>query len=257
MQNAIEWLKQRDGVDDLALFLDFDGTLAPIVERPGQARPLEGIPELVEKIGQTLPVAVISGRDVDDVSDRLGVDGIWRAGSHGMDILSPEDQRDSAEELEKLIPVIDEQEEQLRQRFAEVPRIELERKRFGVAVHFRRRPQAREIVEKALEKVIDDVDGLKIGVGKMVRELQPDVDVDKGTALEKIRRRLDPQRRCTLMYLGDDTTDEDAFAAIEDDGMGVLVADEERETAAKLILANPEEVREFLDVLVLKLEEMD
>ncbi len=254
MEDAREWLRERDQVDDLALFLDFDGTLAPIVERPGDARPLDGIPALVEAVTKRVPVAVISGRDVDDVRARLGVEGIWYAGSHGMDLVDPQGRREVDEELERLIPMLDEQEDWLRERFSEAPRVEIERKRFGIAVHFRRRPEAQEIVEKALQDAVDQAEGLKKGVGKMVRELQPDVDVDKGTALLAIRRRTDPDSRFTPVYIGDDTTDEDAFEVIRNDGVGILVADQPRETAALYRLEAPAQVREFLEVLVERLE---
>ena len=246
MKHGIKWLKNRGRADDLALFLDFDGTLAPIVERPGDARPLEGIPELIERIGRHLPVAVISGRGLDDVSDRLGNPSIYIAGSHGMEIRPPQGPAEADERVESLLPVLDEEETRLREHFSEVPRVEIERKRFGIAVHFRRRPEAREIVEKAIEESIDRHPKLKMGTGKMVRELQPDVDVDKGTALQIIRERIDASQQWAL-YVGDDRTDEDAFEAVADDGAGILVAEEPRSSAARYWLRDPGEVRRFLE----------
>lgn len=248
MEHGIKWLKNRERADDLALFLDFDGTLAPIVERPGDARPLEGIPELIERIGRHIPVAVISGRGLDDVSDRLGTSSIYIAGSHGMEIRPPHQPAEAEERVESLLPVLDDEEARLRDHFAEVSGIEIERKRFGIAIHFRRRPEAREKVEKAIEKSIEAHPELKMGTGKMVRELQPDVDVDKGTALRIIRERIDASQQWAL-YVGDDRTDEDAFEAVADDGAGILVAEEPRSSAARYWLRDPREVRQFLEAI--------
>lgn len=254
MDHAFHWIDSREGVGDLALFLDFDGTLAPIVERPGEAEPLDGVVELIEAIGRVLPVAVVSGRGLDDVVDRLGARGIDYAGSHGMEHLDAQGNRETSKRLERFEAVIDDVEAELRERFSEVPRIEIERKRFGVAVHFRRRPEAREIVESALEKIVDDYGDLRIKTGKMVREIMPDLDIDKGTALRAIRDRIDADDRRCPVYIGDDTTDEDAFEALGDEGVGILVDDEPGETAATRRVDDPREVRELLRRIVERLE---
>ena len=254
MDDALDWLDEREQLGDLALFLDFDGTLAPIVERPGDARPLPGVTELVEAIGTAIPVAIISGRGLDDVVERLGARSIDVAGSHGMELMYSEGERETSDRLRRFEAIIDDVERQLRDRFSEVPRIEIERKRFGVAVHFRRRPEAREIVEKALEKILEDHDELTLGTGKMVREIAPDLDIDKGTALRAIRQKIDSDGRRFPVYIGDDTTDEDAFEAIRDDGAGILVAEDPGPSAARFHLDDPRTVREFLRRLATRLE---
>ena len=254
MQSAMTWLKKQSKVEDLVLFLDFDGTLAPIVERPDDARPLDGIRELVELIAERIPVAIISGRGLDDVVKRLGAQGIYYAGSHGMEIQDREGQRHEADELKELLPELGQHEAWLRDWFSDLPEIEIERKRFGVAVHFRRAPTAGVEVEQALQRILERSPGLKIGTGKMVREVQPDVAQNKGTALRFIWDAIDKQRRRRPIFIGDDVTDEDAFEVIRDRGVGVLVARQGRSTAAELILESPKQVRQFLYCLVDKLD---
>lgn len=248
MQSAMKWLENEADIEDLGVFLDFDGTLAPIVERPGDARPLPGICALVESLGDEFPVAVISGRGLDDVQQRLGARNIYYAGSHGMEILSPDGSRHEAPEVEKMLEALDRHEKWLRQEFNGTRGVEIERKRFGVAVHFRRNRSAQMKVEETLNQIVGKSEGLKVGTGKLVRELQPDVDWNKGTALRFIVSQLQ-DKTLRPLYIGDDTTDEDAFEEIRDEGVGILVAEEERDSAAHLRLHDPEEVRLFLQHL--------
>ena len=254
MESALQWLEEQVDVSDIALFLDFDGTLAPIVERPDDARPLDGVAGLVERLAAALPVAVISGRGLDDVSRRLGARGIYYSGSHGMEIQDPDGERDHSEELEELLPALDHAEGVLREQFEGTSGVEIERKRFGVAVHFRRRPEAGEDVTRAVEDIASDTSGLTWSTGKMVREVQPDVELDKGTALRSIWERINANGARRPMYIGDDRTDEDAFEEIRDTGIGILVAGEPRSTAGRLRLSDPQNVREFLGRFAEKLD---
>lgn len=256
MQDAIEWLAQLDDIGDLGVFSDFDGTLAPIVDRPGDARPLAGITELLEEIGSHLPAGVISGRGLDDIVERVGAEGIYYAGSHGLELQLADGTRSHAGELDEWLPDLDRQQEWLEDRFAEAPRVEIERKRFAIAVHFRRRPEAREIVETAVDEAAQQAGrALNVVAGKMVRELRPDVDLDKGTALRAMLELVDPRGLLRPVYLGDDTTDEDVFEEIRDDGIGIVVADEGGETAARYRLEDPEAVREFLGLIADRLRD--
>ena len=253
MHNAIEWLDDESDLDDLVLFLDFDGTLAPIVERPGDAQPLDGVTELVEAISERIPVAVISGRGLEDVAARLGADGVVYAGSHGMEIRDRQGMRHESEKLKSLLPEIDALETGLREQFSKHSEIEVERKRFGVAVHFRRAPKLREDVEQILEHLVETHHHFTVGTGKMVRELQPNLGLNKGTALRFIWNVVDEEQRRRPIFIGDDVTDEDAFEMIEDRGIGILVGEHDRPTAARLRLDDPGEVRAFLRRLAKRL----
>lgn len=250
MKSAMEWLREAGDLGKIALFLDFDGTLAPIIERPREAKALEGTEELVSALGEKIDVAVISGRGLDDIRRRFWVDDIYYAGSHGMEIVAPDGRVHEPEAVEQYLPVLNRIEGPLRDRFAGRDGIEIERKRFGLTVHFRREPEAKGEVEQVLGQIVAENPGLKVGLGKMVRELQPDVEWDKGHALRFIQKQLaDVGRGGRPIYIGDDWTDEHAFEVIEDEGIGILVSEEERPTAARYGLANPGEVQEFLRAL--------
>lgn len=247
MKSALKWLNEAEDLGQVACFLDFDGTLAPIVERPREAKALEGTREIVSKLGEKIAVAVISGRGLDDIRGRFLIDDIYYAGSHGMEIRSPDGSVHEPEAVEKYLPVLDRVEGPLRDHFAGREGVEIERKRFGLTVHFRREPEAKEEVEQVLAKIVEENPGLTVGLGKMVRELQPDVDWDKGHALRFIQRQLaDEGRRGRPIYIGDDWTDEHAFEVIADEGVGILVTEQARATAARYCLKDPGEVQEFL-----------
>lgn len=246
MKKATDWLERAERLEQTLLFLDFDGTLSPIVDRPGEARPLEGVPEVLEEIGKSIPLAVISGRGAEDVKTRLGVEGIYVAGSHGMEIVDPGGREHQPEKVGAFLEILDEEERRLRERFVNREAVEIERKRFGVAVHYRRAPEEEEGIRNELQAILRRRKDLKIGEGKKVLELQPDVDWDKGRALDFIFEELGRQGGLPI-YIGDDVTDEDAFREIRRrDGVGILVAEEERPSAAKYRLRSPEEVRSFL-----------
>ncbi len=253
MDDATTWLDRESDISDLAVFLDFDGTMAPIVERPDEASPVDGIAELVEELAQAVPVAVISGRGLDDVRRRLGAREIYYAGSHGMEVRAPQGQRYDFEELKGVLPELDRREKWLRDACSEISGVEVERKRYGIAVHFRRNPEARHSVEELVNEAARGSGRLKVSSGKMVREVQPDVELDKGTALRYIRDKIDPQRRRRPIYIGDDRTDEDAFRVIADDGIAILVDSDGRDTEARYRLRDPEAVHDFLQKLVTRL----
>lgn len=250
LTRAQSWLEGQENLSRFGLFLDFDGTLAEIVDRPGDARPMEGIREILNKLGDQLPLAVISGRDGRDLRDRLQVDPIFLAGSHGLEVIDREGNRSEPPQAREILDELDRAEQWLRRRFDLDEDLEVERKRFGIALHYRRKPEMeRELLGIVMAKARAS-DGLKVGRGKKVVELQPALDWDKGTALARIYQAIEAEGHSTIpIYIGDDLTDEDAFReAKRRGGEAILVTSMalKRETAATLYLANPKEVREFL-----------
>ena len=125
----------------------------------------------------------------------------------------------------------------------------VEHKRFAVAVHYREVAPERvgEIVSAAHQ--LGQRAGLRVTSGRMLVELRPDLDWDKGTTLAWIRDRIDPSGSLLPIYIGDDLTDEDAFDAVKFDGIGIVVGHDEdgdRKTAAHFTLQSPDQVREFI-----------
>ncbi len=236
-----------------AVFLDYDGTLAPIAPRPELAKLPEPTRAVLHRLAGQGPVAILSGRGREDVAALVGLDELTYAGSHGFDIAGPTLRRKVGEGIPERIA---DASERLRRRLHGIPGVLVEPKRFSVAVHFRLAdPADLPRIESAVDAVRAELPDLRKVHGKKVFELRPDLDWDKGTALLWLLKRLHPGSENSAiipLYLGDDLTDEDAFRAIADRGISILVAAEPRETAAAYSLRNPEEVRIFLERLALR-----
>jgi trehalose 6-phosphate phosphatase len=242
-----------------AVFLDYDGVLTPIVDRPEDALISDSMRETVQALAKRCPVCVVSGRDRPVVQELMGVDDLVVAGSHGFDIWSPTEgtiQHDAASGFED---VVAEAADRLRAEVGSIPGVVVEPKKASVAVHFR-------LVDPAQHKRISDTvdamlaeqpDRLKVTPGKMVYELQPKIDWNKGRAVLYLLQTLGLDTDDVVpIYLGDDITDEDAFRALAGGrGIGIIVghADDpevaDRATAADFVLPSPAEVEQLLSTL--------
>jgi trehalose 6-phosphate phosphatase len=242
-----------------AVFLDYDGTLTPIVDRPEDAVISESMRETVRGLASRTTVCVVSGRDRPLVAQWMGIEGLVVAGSHGFDIVDHHDgaiRHDAVQGVEDLLAgIID----RLRAELAPVHGAGIEPKRFSVAVHYRlvEAPQ-RTLVAFVVDAVLAEYpDQLKLTPGKMVYEIQPNIDWDKGKAVRYLRQVLGVDGpEFVSLYLGDDITDEDAFTALRGPtGIGIIVADISdseqagRATAAEFVLESTGEVQRFLDTL--------
>jgi trehalose-phosphatase len=229
------------------VFLDFDGTLSAIVERPGDASIDPAMRDAVARLSRACPVAVVSGRDLEDVRARVGLDGILYAGSHGFDIAGPAGMQFRHPQGTAALPALEGAEALLRQRLAGVDGALIERKRFSLATHYRMvAGDDVPVVEAAVDEAHRAHAGLRRTHGKKVFELQPDADWDKGAALRWLLAALDPGDGVLALHIGDDVTDEDAFRALRDDGIGIVVMQPPRPTAAHYWLPDPAAVRAFL-----------
>jgi len=258
----------------LALFLDYDGTLSPIVQRPELALLPAAARAVLRRLAARMPVAVLSGRLREDVAALVGLPQLIYAGSHGFDIAGPPPAAGAAAAGESppapapplrhvvgqgMPAHIARVAERLRRELAGVDGVLVEDKRFAVAVHYRLvDPRDLPRVEAAVDRAAADADAaadpedcggrLRKTGGKMVWELRPDVDWDKGSALLWLLGRLGLDRPdAAPIFLGDDVTDEDAFAAVNRrGGIGILVAEEPRATAAAYRLRDPAAALEWL-----------
>ena len=232
--------------DQLALFLDYDGTLTPIVSHPEDAWLSESMRETLRSLAGRVPVAILSGRDLDDVRGRVHVDGLVYAGSHGFDIAGAGGLH--RELGSAYLPFLGEAERELREALDEVPGAQLERKHFSIAAHYRNVDENEAIrVAQAVDAVAARYRGLRRINGKKVYELLPDINWNKGKAVLWLLETLELDRgKAFPIFIGDDRTDEDAFSALEERGVGILVSEEPQTTAASYWLKNPEEVESFL-----------
>lgn len=229
-----------------ALFLDYDGTLTPIVDRPEQAVLEPATRSAVARLAELCPVAVVSGRDLDDVARMVGLESLIYAGSHGFDIRGPQLRRQVGLEYG---PALERAAAALRSRLTDVPGALVERKRFAIAVHTRMaEPAAKPGVAEAVHAVAAGEPDLRVTGGKEILELRPDLPWDKGCAVLALLDALG-LADAVPVYIGDDETDEDAFRALAGRGMGIRVMDPPAETAAGWSLCDPIEVRLFLERL--------
>src|SRR5262245_30653823 len=237
----------------LTVFLDYDGTLTPIVNHPEDAWLSESMRQTLRSLVARVPVAILSGRDLDDVRGRVHVDGIVYAGSHGFDIAGAGGVR--RELGAAYLPVLDAAETELREALDEIPGAQLERKHFSVAAHYRNVNKSDAFkVAQALDAVAARHRELRRIDGKKVYELLPDIDWNKGNAVLWLLETLVLERGNALpIYIGDDRTDEDAFRALEERGVGILVSEQPQATAASYWLKNPEDVECFLRELIARL----
>ncbi len=239
--------READG-KRIAIFLDYDGTLSPIVETPEQAIMAADMREAVVKLAELTPLGIISGRDLEDVRDKVKIDGIVYAGSHGFDITGPDGLKFENTVGEDFLPALDSAGNALSEKIGALEGLILERKKFAIAIHYRQvAPENIERIEAAVDEVTSDHPDLRKAYGKKIFELQPKVDWHKGKALFSLMRTLELDRDDVLpVYIGDDVTDEDAFRALQRRGVGIVVREEAYETAAAFSLKDPDEVREFL-----------
>ena len=238
-----------------AVFLDYDGVLTPIVDRPEDAVMSDSMRDTVRALAARCPVCIVSGRDRAVVQQLMGIDDLVVAGSHGFDIWSPREgtiTHDVASGFEDLIAKVT---ERLRAGVGSIRGVTVEPKRASVAVHYRLvAPEDRERVAAVVQTLLaEHRERLKVTPGKMVYEFEPKMDWDKGRAVLYLMGVLGLDSDAVVpLYLGDDITDEDAFRALRGRGVGIIVGrpdDPEvadRATAAEFVLGSTKEVERFL-----------
>jgi trehalose-phosphatase len=228
------------------LVLDYDGTLAPFRKNRMDAVPLDGIVELLVRIRDSdgTDLALMTGRPLDELLILLGDLGVPISASQGVEFHSPDGRRTRHH-------ISPRQEERLQRAQEEAAALGLghaiERKAASVALHTR--PMEADEAERA-ERELSAVWSRDAGeYGLECLHFKGGIEirlagVDKGTALDTLLESSPAGTFC--VYVGDDTTDEDAFRAVRDRGIGIRVGDPREETQATGHLADPEAVREFL-----------
>jgi len=232
----------------LALFLDYDGTLTPIVERPEDAALAPAMRDALRRAAARWPVAIVSGRDLEDVRARVGLPQLAYAGCHGLEISGPQASR-VHEAAAAAAPQLGAAADMVARETRAIPGIQLERKRYTLAVHFRRVREADvPAVRDAVARAQARHPALRVDTGKQVLELMPDVGWDKGRAVLWLIETLGLDASYPV-YVGDDRTDEDAFRALAGRGAGIAVQAAPAPTAAGYSLPDPGAVRELLAAL--------
>jgi len=234
--------------------LDYDGTLTPIRPSPPEAVLGEDMRAAVVKLAQQSPVAIVTGRQLSDARQMVDIDVIYAA-SHGFELKFPHEPAQSYGPAEAYRGAIEDTADSAEQGASDISGVMIERKPFSTAVHFRQTaPEDMPKVSKLVAELQEQHPGLRVLRGKKVSEFQPHIDWDKGRAVALLAERLEVPLEGVL-YIGDDTTDEDAFRTIAGKGVSILVNETDRETAAQYRLNDPEEVRVFLERLAATLKE--
>jgi alpha,alpha-trehalase len=239
-----------------AVFIDFDGTLSDMVEHPESATLVDGAAEALQALAEQIPVAVISGRDLADVRDRVKVNGLWFAGSHGFELVAPDGnhhQNAATPSVGALAHVAT----RLAAELSGIPGIRVESKRFAVAVHYRTVDPDRVGHVIAAVRRLGGSEGLRVTTGPKVIELRPNIAWDNGRTVQWILERIaghdNKAGSDTLpIYIDGDITDEDAFDAVRFDGVGIVVRHDDnsdRSSSASFSLENPSKVVQFIQLL--------
>lgn len=239
----------------LAVFLDYDGTLTPIVERPEDALLGEKMREQIAELAASCFVAVVSGRDASFVVEQVGLDSVTYLGSHGFDVVAPAGRKlpaDARARFERFESPLQAAGDALERELAEIEGAQVERKRFAIAIHYRRAAEeSLPVIKEAVEREAARHDELVVTGGKKIFELRPAVDWNKGTAVAWVLESFGLADDDTLpAYVGDDVTDEDAFEHLAAEGITVMVVSgESRETRARFTVTDTDQVATLLGLM--------
>lgn len=215
------------------LILDFDGVLAPIVDDPGAAvLPGPAAAALTRLAGPLRLLAVLSGRPAAFLADRIPIRGVLLLGSYGLEQVRDGERHTDPAAARWLGPV-GEAARELERRFAPVAGIRVERKSVSVAVHWRQAADQASAAGQVREATagIAAATGLRLEPGKLVEELRPPVEVDKGSAVAGL---ITGAGLATAAYAGDDLGDVPALRAVREAGGYALVVDHGAETDPRL-----------------------
>ncbi|CAN5174732.1 trehalose-phosphatase [soil metagenome] len=225
-----------------SLFLDFDGTLVPLTDVPEAVEVDPALHALLRRLHVALDgrLAIVSGRSVAVLRNLFGLRDFTLAGSHGLEFAQP----DAAPHAPQRLEAVDEAQAKLLAFAADKPGLLIERKTLSVGLHFRQAPQWAEACRELAERLARET-GLFLQIGKMLYELRPG-GADKGSAIRHLMREA-PMLDGIPVFLGDDVTDEDGFAAaVSLRGNGILIGPE-RATKAQWRLEHVDAVRHYLN----------
>jgi trehalose 6-phosphate phosphatase len=242
------------------LFLsDYDGTLTPIVSRPEEAVLSPGVREKLRALTQkpTASVGIISGRPMSELKSMVALEGVYYAGNHGLEIEGPglefvsrpaEIARAAMEDLARQLAVA----------LADIAGVIVEDKGLSLSVHYRLVEEgdlktATEIFQRVTTPLVN-AGRVRLTSGKKVWEVRPPIDWHKGKAVETITREIKAHLKLETVltiYLGDDTTDEDAFKVVSrPEGWSIFIGGENPSSGAEYFLNSTAEVEEFLSRLI-------
>lgn len=241
----------------ILLFLDYDGTLAPITESPDLATLSKESKDLLKELSEwpDCSLAIISGRSLNDIKNTVGLKGIIYAGNHGLEVEGSNIKFEN-QISPRLKLIIKNIYEEMVEKFSKIKGVLIENKGLTISVHYRL------VAEKDIQgflSIFTEItdphvicDKLRIDSGKKVYEVKPPVKWDKGKVVLWFLARqqfISGGKNVLPVYIGDDVTDEDAFRALKGKGLTVFVG-EPGNSEADYYLKNTEEVTKFLRLII-------
>ena len=230
------------------LFFDYDGTLTPIMATPELAKIPPAVRNSLKKLKKNpkFKLAIISGRSLADVKKMAGIKGIVYAGNHGLEI------EDGANLFHpgggtSSTSGVEEATSKLKKALADIKGVIIEDKGCTLSVHFRLvNPAKRILVKRIFSRIVAPYvisRRLRSSAGKMVLEVRPGIEWDKGKAVLYL---LKGYKSALPIYIGDDITDEDAFKAIKEKGISIFVGPSKIRSKANYFLKNTRDVKKFI-----------
>ncbi|KAK6250712.1 hypothetical protein QUC31_008274 [Theobroma cacao] len=258
--NSFDSIMKEAKGKKVVVFLDYDGTLSPIVEDPNKAFMSAEMRAAVREVAKYFPTSIISGRSRDKVKQFVQLSNVYYAGSHGMDIMAPpravtscdKKGNEGAFQPAKLfLPAIQEISVVLVDKIRGIQGARIEDNRFCISVHYRQvPPEDHEILKEKVKSLVENRPEFRLTEGKMVLEVRPSIDWNKGDALNYLLDTLgfSNAKDVLPLYIGDDRTDEDAFKVIaaRREGFPIIVSSTPKDTIAWYSLRDPPEVLAFL-----------
>ncbi len=217
---------------------DFDGTLSPIVSNPHKAAIRPATRKLLKSLTSLYPCIVVSGRGRDDVRRKLaGLQFREVIGNHGIEPWNSS--RKMARVVQSWLPV-------LKKGLGHLHGVLLENKRYSVSIHYRHARQKKNVI-KTITEVAGSLPGARLVGGKLVINIIPEGARDKGLAVKRARQEIHCQ---TVIYVGDDQTDEDAFALARLERFLTIRVGKTKSSHAHFYLRNQLEIDQLLKVLL-------
>ncbi|MFS8001158.1 putative trehalose-phosphatase [Helianthus anomalus] len=282
-QSYISWLRERPSAlssfnrminvakgKQIVVFLDYDGTLSPIVSDPECAFMSDQMRAAVRDVSNCFPTAIISGRSREKVYDFVKLDGVYYSGSHGMDTIGPAQKNNNYDKnyqkrsfdnegrefivfqpAQDFLPAVKKMLTEVKERTQNIPGVAIEDNRFCLSVHYRHvKDEDYGRLEEQVNLMLADHADFHLTRGKKVLEIRPSIKWNKGDALKYLLETLGFHDSGDVfpIYIGDDKTDEDAFKVLRERGEGypIIVSSAPRDTVALYSLHNPSEVQLFL-----------
>lgn len=241
----------------VTLFLDYDGTLANIVKNPDEAYISNQMRSTVKEISRSLRTAIISGRSLQKVKSFVDLEEVYYAGSHGMDISLPDgsmqSDKSSFQPAADIRPLIAKVYLALKAAVEHINGAYVEDNIFCLSVHYRNCLESFKEIESIVDKEVKESKVLRRSDGRKVFEIRPKIDWNKGKAVEFFLRSWQLENQDSVaIYMGDDTTDEDAFKYLKQngEGFGIVVSSKVKTSDAEYSVRDPSEVLMFLNKLL-------